>query len=50
VSGSGDRHNLLKIIGDIRVYADFKMFKVKVPNLSLVSARRDGRYEVRARK
>ena len=25
------KHNLLKIIGDIEVYTDFKMLKVKVP-------------------
>jgi hypothetical protein len=40
-------YNLLKIIGDIKVYTDFKILKVKVPiiffRMQGFLARRDGR-------
>ena len=41
-------HDLYKIVGDIYVYTDFKILKVKVPVIFLgtvgFSLRRDGRY------
>jgi hypothetical protein len=46
--GVAIEHNVLKIIGDIKVCTDFKMLQVKVPIIffgtPVFSARRDGRY------
>jgi hypothetical protein len=44
------KHDLYKNIGDIYVYIDFEMLKVKVPIIFFgtegFSARRDGRYMI----
>jgi hypothetical protein len=47
--GVAIEHNVLKIIGDIKVCTDFKMLQVKVPIIffgkPVFSARTDGRYD-----
>ena len=44
MSRSGHGIYLIKIIGNIEVCTNFKMLKVKVPNLLYFSARRDRPY------